>query len=139
MTLGRIAAILTFVVVAGGIGAGFAAIGPPSRARTVALDERRVDDLIDIAGRVRNRGALPAAFSASEHGNPHDPVTGAPYTYVKESATRYRLCATFAAAAEVDASPAQWRHPAGSACFRFGKGAVAPIGGAFPPPPPKER
>lgn len=139
MTLQRIAAIVTFVVVAGGVAAGFAAIGPPARARAIALDQRRVDDLIDIASRVRDRGGpLPVSFTA-DPGISRDPATGAPYVYAKESATRYRLCATFDTAAGADERIPRSRHPAGPACFRFARDGVVPIGDAFVPPPTEIR
>lgn len=134
MIFQRIATVMTIVVVAGGVAAGFAAMGPPSRARTIALDQRRVEDLIDIAGRVRDRGGPLPVFFTTDPGIPRDPVTGMPYVYVKETAVRYRLCATFAAAAGADGPIPRWRHPAGPACFRFERDGIAPTGAAFAPP-----
>jgi hypothetical protein len=78
-------------------------------------------------------------FYTSGTGIPRDPATGAPYVYVKESETRYRLCATFAAAGEVDQPYPLWPHPAGPACFHFARGGAAPLGDAFAPPPTELR
>jgi hypothetical protein len=139
MTLQRIAAVVTVVVVAGGVAAGFAAVGPPSRARALALDTRRIDDLTAIEGMLNDRdGPLPVFFTAAP-AVPHDPATGAPYVYVKENEGRYRLCATFTSASDPDDRIASWRHPAGPACFRFFRNSNLPTGKAFPPPPPDVR
>jgi hypothetical protein len=139
VTLERIAATVTVVVVAGGVAAGFAAIGPPSRARALALDSRRIDDLTTIVGMLNDRdGPLPVVFTATP-AVPHDPATGAPYVYVREDAGRYRLCATFTNASDADDPIAVWHHPAGPACFRFFRNSNLPAGKAFPPPPPDVR
>lgn len=133
MTLQRIAGAVTVVVVAGGVIAGFAAIGPPSQARAIALDDRRVDDLITIVGMLNDRNApLPAVFTTAPS-VPHDPATGAPYVYVKENEGSYRLCATFATAS-APSDPAAWGHRAGPACFRLYRNSNLPMGKAFPPP-----
>jgi hypothetical protein len=139
VTFGRIATIVTIVVVGGGLAAGFAAIGPPSRARTAALDLRRLDDLNTIADRLRDRGGQLPVFYTGGTGVPRDPATGAPYVYVKESESRYRLCATFAAAGGTDDPYPHWPHPAGAACYRVARGGVVPIGEAFAPPPAEIR
>ena len=139
MSLQRVAAIATIVAVGGGLAAGFAAIGPPGHARMVALDQRRVDDLIDIGRRLREGGGpLPASFTTGP-GISRDPATGAPYAYLKESETRYRVCATFATAAGAGESIPGWGHPAGPACFRLARDDVTPIGGAFVPSPAEIR
>lgn len=123
--------IATVAVVAGGVAAGFAAIGPPSRTRIVALDERRVDDLRTLVMRLRDRnGTLPPSLR-NDPPEPRDPVTGAPYVYVKESAATYLLCATFAEAGPPGDPLASWHHPAGPACYRLSRGDLVPDGAAF--------
>jgi hypothetical protein len=133
MNLHRIAGAVTVVVVAGAVIAGFVAIGPPSQARAIALDNRRVDDLTTIVGMLNDRdGPLPVVFTTAPS-VPHDPATGAPYVYVKENEGRYRLCATFTTASDPDAPDGAWDHPAGPACFRLYRNSTLPAGKAFPP------
>jgi hypothetical protein len=140
MTLNRIFTVAVFALVLGGVIAGFVAIGPPSVARAIALDRRRVEDLMLIAGRIKDqKGPLPLLLTPRPNDS-RDPSTGAPYAYVKEDARHYRLCATFATAAGTDDSTYyEWRHPAGPACFRIARGSAVPIGPAFPPPAPAVR
>ncbi len=134
MTFARIATVVTVAVVAGGVAAGFTAIGPPSRARLVGLDDRRVDDLKTIALRLRESDApLPASLS-NRPPVPRDPVTGTAYGYQKESPTTYRLCANFATAEPSDDALGSWHHPAGPACFRLARHDFAPQDAAFRPP-----
>jgi hypothetical protein len=119
----RIAGIAAFAVVVAGLAAGFAAIGPPRHVRLMDLDRRRVSDLQSIARRIQGdttgrRGPMAPATSQRRDGWPHDPETGRPYDYRRESATRYRLCATFALAADSDVAAA-WRHGAGRTCYRL--------------------
>jgi len=139
MTLNRIFTAAVFMLVLGGLIAGFVAIGPPSAARAAALDRRRVDDLILIAAHIKERNAPLPRMLTRRPGDPRDP-SGAPYAYVKESETRYRLCATFAAAASNnDSVTPEWNHPAGPACFRIAHGSAVPLGPAFRPPAPEVR
>lgn len=119
----RIAGVAAFAVVVAGLAAGFAAIGPPAHVRQMELDRRRVSDLQSIAQRIREnatgrRGPTAPATSQRRDGWPHDPETGRPYDYHRESVTRYRLCATFALAADSDVA-ATWRHGAGRTCYRL--------------------
>ena len=136
MTLNRIFTAAVFVLVLGGVIAGFLAIGPPSAARATALDRRRIDDLTQIADRIKDQnGPLPWILTRRPS-DPRDPASDAPYAYVKESETRYRLCATFATATtKEDGANLEWSHPAGPACFRIAHGSAVPTGLAFRPPP----
>jgi hypothetical protein len=140
MTLNRIFTVAVFALVLGGVIAGFIAIGPPSRARAIALDRRRVDDLMLIADRIKDqKGPLPAMLTRRPNDS-RDPSTGAPYVYVKEDAQHYRLCATFATAAGTDDSTYyEWNHPAGPACFRIARGSAVPIVAPFRQPAPGVR
>jgi hypothetical protein len=140
MTLNRVFTVAVFALVIGGVIAGFMAIGPPSAARAIALDRRRVEDLMLIADRVKDqKGPLPTTLTRRAN-DPRDPSSGAPYGYVKEDAQHYRLCATFATAAGTnDSTYYEWNHPAGPACFRIARGRTVPIGAAFRPPPPAVR
>jgi hypothetical protein len=110
-----------FVLVIAATLVAFLTIGPPSRARAVALDERRVKDLRSIAARLHadygnTGGILPPVLSGAR-----DPITQQPYSYRRLSARRYELCATFATASESaeEATPntSSWRHHAGRTCY----------------------
>jgi hypothetical protein len=138
MTLNRIFTVAVLALVLGGVIAGFIAIGPPSAARAIALDRRRVEDLMLIADRIKDqKGPLPLLLTRRAT-DPHDPVSGAPYLYGREDATHYQLCATFATAAGTnDSTYYEWNHPAGTACFRIAQGSAVPIGPAFRLPAPR--
>jgi hypothetical protein len=113
--------------------AGFLVIGSPARQRQLALDEKRVEHLRQIAGAVdlywQRHERLPASLDelANEWiAQLRDPETGAPYRYEVAGDERYRLCAVFALA---DEQPAEvpWKrhlstHPAGPHCYRLNAG-----------------
>jgi hypothetical protein len=126
VTFERVAGIGAFAIVVAGLAIGFAAIGPPDHMRRAALDRRRVDDLHSIARRIHHgetgRPPGPVTLPLRLRGDwPRDPETRLPYEYARESARRYRLCATFAEAAEADDTDAgaSWRHGAGRTCYRL--------------------
>lgn len=116
-----VAAAVALLVIAGMV-LGFMTIGPPNHARDVAIDQKRVDDLQDIAGRLRTRyrdtGDLPTTLP-SNFARSHDPVTNQPYTYRKVDPSHFMLCATFTTASENDDSIGTtfWKHGAGSKCY----------------------
>jgi hypothetical protein len=123
VTRERIAAIGAFVLVVAGAAVGFATIGPPQHVRLVELDRRRVNDLqgIESALRIDSNGHRPGFQKVPERADadwPRDPGTHRPYDYRRESATAYRLCATFALPSD-DADEAHWRHGAGRTCYRL--------------------
>ncbi|HEY0382318.1 MAG TPA: hypothetical protein VGC72_08975 [Candidatus Elarobacter sp.] len=123
MTGERIAGIAVFAVVIGGIALGFAAIGPPQHVRLAELDRRRMYDLQDIESRLhlesnqRPSDAGAAVPDRPADAWPRDPVTRRPYEYHRETAGRYRLCATFALPSDDEES--RWRHGAGRTCYRL--------------------
>ena len=127
MRFEQVAGLVTFAVVLAGVVFGFATIGPPQHMRLVELDGRRLDDLRSLAFDVRTgarmTGAerLPERLIGTDDANQHrrDPQTGVPYEYHRESARRYRLCATFALPADAERVEARWRHGAGRTCYRF--------------------
>jgi hypothetical protein len=129
--IGLLAAAL---LVAGGLAGGFALIGSPGHQRDLELDRRRVADLADIAGALQRRfhpsdGAAAALPKTLPHDllvlyvqrpvETNDPADHQPYAYARESATRYRLCATFVGAIAEYGGFAEWPHPAGRHCFEF--------------------
>jgi hypothetical protein len=122
VTVERLAGIVAFALVAAGLLIGFVSIGPPQHMRLVALDRRRVDDLQSIERELRGaeerrHGEAPPLPARGRDSWPRDPLTGAPYEYRRDGATRYRLCATFALAST--AEDPHWNHPAGRACYRL--------------------
>lgn len=134
MTVERVGLLAAALLVAGGLAGGFALIGSPSHQRDLELDRRRVSDLADIAGalqlRVHPSGkaaaplprTLPRDLLVLYVRHPveaTDPADQQPYVYARESATRYRLCATFAGANAEYGGYADWPHPAGRHCFEF--------------------
>jgi hypothetical protein len=116
----RLAGIAAFAVVVAGVAIGFATIGTPQHVRLVERDHRRVSDLERIEAALRvdpsTRGtALPALAGRRW---PRDPLTGKPYVYLRETATRYRLCATFELPSDAAEDDGFWRHGPGLTCFR---------------------
>jgi hypothetical protein len=132
----RVGLLAAALVVAGGLVSGFALIGSPSHQRDLELDRRRVGDLSDAAAAVQARFhpgddrtmvPLPAALPHDlvvQYGNraieTTDPRDHRPYVYVRESPTRYRLCATFALPSTDEGGYGRsWPHGAGLHCYRF--------------------
>jgi hypothetical protein len=126
MNVERVAGIGAFAIVVAGLAIGFAEIGPPQHMRLAELDRRRLDDLQSIARRIHHgeTGRPPGPVTAPLRRRddwPRDPETRQPYDYVRESASRYRICAMFALAGEADDADAgaSWRHGAGRTCYRL--------------------
>jgi hypothetical protein len=151
MTADRIAATVACGLVAAGVIAGFSLTGSPQNMRTQALDRRRADDLRAVVEAVQRRYAqsdtvhaaslpdqLPPTLRASRSDGSdarHDPVTGSPYRYARETRTRFRLCATFALADDRQNNYDLAPHAAGRVCYRFKLGSsyeVYPIGDPIP-------
>jgi hypothetical protein len=121
----HVLAVAACLLVVLGLVAGFTVTGPPSHARDVALDEKRVDDLVDISGRLRTRyrdtGDLPATLPSDWA---HDPVTKQPYVYRRIDRSHFTLCATFAAPTENEdkgGGTSFWSHGAGQKCYSLDK------------------
>jgi hypothetical protein len=108
----RIAAAISTTVVIVALIAGLYLSGSPSEQRLLRLDERRVDDLKQIAitlerldGRRLNQLLV-------------DPETGHDYDYAHTTDT-FRLCAVFNRPSEEAETMQFWQHPAGQHCFDF--------------------
>lgn len=130
MTVERLAVALACVLVGAALIAGFTITGSPQQARLQALDERRIEDLQEVARALhrhssrnpRNDGTLPAGLHAVRPDGSdatRDPQTHLPYRYVRVDANRYRLCATFATAKTHHIYYGEVQHPAGDVCFPF--------------------
>jgi type II secretory pathway pseudopilin PulG len=105
-------------------------MGSPMTARKQKMDERRINDLEQISNAVERyalaHGHLPASLDVLSDEttalDSTDPVTGAPYEYMRVDSTSYRLCASFTLAGGRTArwrTPAgeTWKHPAGRYCY----------------------
>lgn len=126
--LGRIGA--AGVVVA--LVAAFFMLGTPQTARIRKLDDKRVTDLgqlqMAIESKFHRTHRLPASlFELEGRGTshqveiPNDPVTHAPYEYVRVDSLHYQLGATFETADTLDAQgesvARRWRHTSGRQMF----------------------
>lgn len=124
------AAALTAVAVAFCLGLGVA--GTPGRQRRLEADQKRVQDLHQLAWAVqawqKRTRALPAQITDLRTGTLpakfNDPETGTPYEYRRLSETRYELCAQFASEDPAAAGGSYyatrspfWNHGKGRACF----------------------
>jgi hypothetical protein len=131
-----IAIVASFVVVATVV-AAIMAMGSPSRQRLMRLDERRVDELGNIANQIeawRNEhGRIPRSLAelATAPGVrvPQDPASGRSYGYELLGASEYRLCAQFDTdtATETEPQPwsrVAWAHGIGRQCFTRRAGVV---------------
>ena len=136
---------LAGAVVAAAIIGGFFLVGSPATQRKMAEDQRRVQDLQQIASELFNfmqsekyqfktSSTLPATlpeFSAKHsYLNTNDVVSGKPYEYRKLSAAEYELCAEFNMASEKTEAGAPmrhnpskvdafWQHAAGRHCYKL--------------------
>lgn len=127
MTAHRIAATVSTTAVILALIAGLYLGGSPSEQRLLRLDERRVDDLKQIARAVERfwdqQGELPADLRTLVDGRRLnqllvDPETGADYDYA-HTADTFQLCAVFDRPSEDSTTTQFWRHPAGQHCFDF--------------------
>ncbi|MBV8332137.1 MAG: hypothetical protein JO192_05315 [Candidatus Eremiobacteraeota bacterium] len=123
MRLHHVLAAAACLLVIAGLVAGFTVTGSPSHARDVAIDQKRVDDLKDIASRLRTRyrdtGTFPAALPSEWA---HDPVTKQPYPYRRTGRSQFMLCATFTAPSENEPSVSGtgfWNHGSGQKCYHL--------------------
>jgi hypothetical protein len=123
----RIAAAISTTVVIVALIAGLYLSGSPSEQRLLRLDERRVDDLKQIAITVERfweeQGELPADLPTLVDGRRLnqllvDPETGHDYDYAHTTDT-FRLCAVFNRPSEEAETMQFWQHPAGQHCFDF--------------------
>lgn len=131
LLLGTVVAAVLAVV-----GVAVAVLDSPAEERRRRLDERRIDDLHEIADAIDDYwtegGALPPDLDALAEWRRvdlplADPVTGTRYRYTPTGEQAYELCATFATESPSRSAPIgryhhgrAWHHPAGDHCFRLG-------------------
>lgn len=117
-TLATAAVILVVVL-------GFWKVHGPSAQRLIRADEKRLQNLSQLANEINNtyrqRGKqLPAELTELQKRRFADPMTKQPPLYTAKSGSFYSLCATFTAAGPKEdyaAGFAFWNHPAGNKCF----------------------
>lgn len=123
--------VVAFVAIV--VGVGLWVLGSPAEERRRRLDERRVEDLREIAAAVdaywTRTGAQPESLEALAgwqglQAPRTDPDTGEPYAYRPAGPNRYELCATFAREdpgpeprRRYELGPSFWHHGAGRHCF----------------------
>ena len=105
---------------------GFFDVGTPAHAREVALDDRRVRSLVEIAERVHedftnNHRKTPAPYLDELNIPPIDlldPVTKVPYEYRLLGGSYFQLCATFTQSEQAEGGYATYQHGPGRTCFQ---------------------
>lgn len=136
MTLHRVVAIATTVVVIIVGLVGLYLSGPPAEQRLLRLDERRVRDLNQIANAAQRywqeQGELPATLQQLVDGRrlnklPVDPGSGQAYQYTAGD-KQFSVCAEFSRPTEAMTTIEFWQHPAGAHCFEFDTTVIMPPG-----------
>jgi hypothetical protein len=129
MKVERLIGPLAISLVAVGLVLGFRNVGTPGHARSISLDQVRVDRLASTAMSLHKAYGLDhPALPLLARGTllEDDPVTGKPYEYRRLTAVRYLLCAVFDAPSEEKNDvadnfypQAHFPHGAGRACYAF--------------------
>jgi len=128
VSVNRIAAVSSALVVAVAVTAGLWISGAPQTQRLERADERRLADLRSLTVAVQDyhdaNGELPDRLQVLVDGIrlselPLDPLRGEPYDYAREGTTAFRLCARFDRPSPPQSSRGFWRHGAGHHCFDF--------------------
>lgn len=128
MSIQRIAAIASVVVVLAAVAAGLMWIGSPAEQRLLRLDERRVQHLRQLAlgvnGSWDRQKVLPATLADIVDGRwlsrvPVDPSSDAAYEYRVTGPLGFELCAVFERASRPRETGDFWYHDAGRRCFEF--------------------
>ena len=119
LLIGSLLAVTAFAIVAGVI-----AIGSPAAARERRLDQRRVDDLVDIDMAIHDYQSkdhsLPGSLRDLQQWSNRvvtlrDPSTQQSYEYRTIDSARYELCAVFQQPSRESAR--HWMHGSGRQCF----------------------
>jgi hypothetical protein len=96
---------------------GLVLAGTPAKQRQFEGDNRRVEDLRNMAQRLRNRSQSQPPL--------RDPETGQPYEYRVLAGSAYELCAIFRQPSLPNNS-SFWSHGAGRSCFRLDSVVAVP-------------
>jgi len=133
-----LAAILATIVVILVVALGFWKVHGPSAQRLVRADEKRLQNLDQLANEIntayRQHGSqLPSELTDLQKKRFADPLTGKAPQYTGKSANVYSLCATFAADGPNDypGNFSFWKHPAGTKCFDLDAAEQVPPAPSF--------
>src|SRR4030095_1899714 len=128
----RILGSAVIAIVIGAVIAAIVVLGPPSQQRKRKLDQRRIQDLMNIERTVnvywQRHKALPsdlATLSREPGFSPptSDPERGSAYEFKVTGIDSFRLCAEFSFDSKEDPQPryysvtGSWEHGAGRQCF----------------------
>jgi hypothetical protein len=127
MNVQRIAVIGSVGVAAAAVVAGLLTIGSPAEQRLLRFDERRVNDLTQLAGRAEfqwtqeKKLATSAAELVDQYLTrlPRDPATREPYEYRTTGPRAFEVCAAFERPSRPELAGDFWFHEAGRHCFAF--------------------
>ncbi len=158
--------VLTIVVLASVV-YGFVIGGSPFLLQAKKLDDRRISDFSSLHAQIQDYASLHAALPAhlsdipsygypQNPGSMNDPETKKPYDYFADTATSYRLCATFSGDSAAEAKDGtngysayyNYSDPSLSATHKKGYDCIAyaatlqpspslPAAPVTPPPAPK--
>jgi len=123
-SLAAMLATAGFVVV---VSLGFWKTRGPSAQRLVRADEKRVQNLSQLANEINGQyrqhdKQLPESLSDFQKTKYADPFTGKPPEYISKLPYDYMLCTEFAtdgSTEERNGIFAFWNHPTGPKCFEF--------------------
>jgi hypothetical protein len=117
---------------------GFSYVGSPSTQRLMRADEKRVQDLYELSGKIfnvwSNGKKLPAHLDELSDVALADPITRVAYEYHAKEQSHYELCTAFAAASaqnEAASRSKTWDHPAGRYCFLMDAAQMAENPGIY--------
>ena len=122
--------VLVSIIVIASIVAGVLVLDPPAEERLRRLDERRVNDLRQLAYAIdlhwTREGVLPSALDSQlaeiDANQIADPETGEAYGYRKVDEDTYELCATFSRDTSNEHLVSYrefWLHSEGRQCFQL--------------------
>ena len=122
--MAAILATAAFVIV---VSLGFWKTRGPSAQRLARADEKRVQNVSQLANEINNQyrehdKQLPERLSDAQKTKYADPITAKPLEYNSKPPSGYTLCTTFAADSPNEQGNRNfdfWTHPAGSKCFEF--------------------
>jgi hypothetical protein len=126
-SLAAILATAAFLIV---VALGFWKTHGPGTQRLVRADEKRVQNLSQLANEINNEynrheKKLPEKLSDLQKTRYADPVTKKPLEYTANPPSRFTLCTTFAIDGPKEDSSgmfAFWTHSSGPKCFEFSAG-----------------
>jgi hypothetical protein len=129
-----IAAILAIAGFAIVVSLGFWKTRGPSTQRLARADEKRVQNLSQLASEInmqylQQNKQLAERLTDAQKTKFADPVSNKPLAYVPKPPGNYSLCTTFSIDSPKEESNRNfdfWMHPAGAKCFEFNAAEQVP-------------